>query len=325
MTTSHDLAIEAAGLTKRFGATVALDGVDLAAARGTVLGVLGPNGAGKTTAVRVLATLLQPDGGTARIAGHDVVRDAAAVRRQIGLTGQYASVDEALTGTQNLVMIGRLLDLKPRDAKARAAELLAWFDLEDAAGRPARTYSGGMRRRLDLAASLVGRPSVVFLDEPTTGLDPSKRDDMWDVVRRLTSDGSTVLLTTQYLEEADELADDIVVFDHGRVIAHGTPEELKRVAGDQTITVRPVDPTELGAVAAIVGAATGTPAEILPRGTVRAAATADEALAAIVARLDLEGIAVTELSLRLPSLDEVFAVLTRRETPRTPIYEEVAA
>jgi oleandomycin transport system ATP-binding protein len=325
MTTSHDLAIEAAGLTKRFGATVALDGVDLAAARGTVLGVLGPNGAGKTTAVRVLATLLRPDGGTARIAGHDVVRDAAAVRRQIGLTGQYASVDEALTGTQNLVMIGRLLDLKPRAAKVRAAELLAWFDLEEAANRPARTYSGGMRRRLDLAASLVGRPSVVFLDEPTTGLDPSKRDDMWDVVRQLTGDGSTVLLTTQYLEEADELADDIVVFDHGRVIAHGTPEELKRIAGDQTITVRPVDPADLEAVAAIVGAATGTGAEILPRGTVRAAATGDEALAAIVGRLDVEGIAVTELSLRLPSLDEVFAVLTRRETPRTAIYEEVAA
>ncbi|MET0686347.1 MAG: ATP-binding cassette domain-containing protein [Solirubrobacteraceae bacterium] len=325
MTTSHDLAIEAAGLTKRFGATVALDGVDLAAARGTVLGVLGPNGAGKTTAVRVLATLLRPDGGTARIAGHDVVRDAAAVRRQIGLTGQYASVDEALTGTQNLVMIGRLLDLKPRAAKARAAELLAWFDLEEAANRPARTYSGGMRRRLDLAASLVGRPSVVFLDEPTTGLDPSKRDDMWDVVRQLTADGSTVLLTTQYLEEADELADDIVVFDHGRVIAHGTPEELKRIAGDQTITVRPVDPADLEAVAAIVGAATGTGAEILPRGTVRAAATGDEALAAIVGRLDVEGIAVTELSLRLPSLDEVFAVLTRRESPRTAIYEEVAA
>ena len=234
MTTTHDLAIEAAGLTKRFGATVALDGVDLAARRGTVLGVLGPNGAGKTTAVRILATLLRPDGGTARVAGHDVLRDPAAVRRQIGLTGQYASVDETLTGRQNLVMIGRLLDLEPRDAKARAAELLAWFGLDDAADRPARTYSGGMRRRLDLAASLVGRPAVVFLDEPTTGLDPSKRDDMWDVVRGLVRDGSTVLLTTQYLEEADELADDIVVFDHGRVIAHGTPEGLKRIAGDQT-------------------------------------------------------------------------------------------
>ena len=242
MTTTHDLAIEAAGLTKRFGATVALDGVDLTAPRGTVLGVLGPNGAGKTTAVRILATLLRPDGGTARVAGHDVLRDPAAVRRPIGLTGQYASVDELLTGRQNLVMIGRLLDLKPRDAKARAAELLDWFGLDDAADRPAKTYSGGMRRRLDLAASLVGRPAVVFLDEPTTGLDPSKRDDMWDVVRGLVRDGSTVLLTTQYLEEADELADDIVVFDQGRVIAHGTPDVLKRIAGDQRITVRPADP-----------------------------------------------------------------------------------
>src|SRR5215211_7313737 len=210
MTTTRDRAIEASGLTKRFGATVALDGVDLSARRGTVLGVLGPNGAGKTTAVRILATLLRPDAGIARVAGHDVLRDPSAVRRRIGLTGQYASVDEALTGRPNLVMIGRLLDLKGRDAKARAAELLPWFGLDEAADRPTRTYSGGMRRRLDLAASLVGRPAVVFLDEPTTGLDPSKRDDMWDVVRGLVRDGSTVLLTTQYLEEADELADDIV-------------------------------------------------------------------------------------------------------------------
>jgi oleandomycin transport system ATP-binding protein len=306
-----DLAIEAAGLTKRFGETVALDGVDLGARRGTVLGVLGPNGAGKTTAVRILATLLRPDGGSARVAGLDVVRDAAAVRRQIGLTGQYASVDDTLTGRQNLVMIGRLLDLRPRAAKARAAELLAWFGLADAADRPARTYSGGMRRRLDLAASLVGRPAVVFLDEPTTGLDPTKRDDMWDVVRSLVADGSTVLLTTQYLEEADELADDIVVFDHGRVIAHGPPEELKRIAGDQTLTVRPADPADIDAVAAIVAAATGARAEVTPRGTVRAPTSGDAALAATVARLEDEGIAVTELSLHLPSLDEVFAVLTR--------------
>src|SRR6187401_1611700 len=221
-------AIEAEGLVKRFGATTALAGVDLAVRPGTVLGLLGPNGAGKTTAVRVLATLLAPDGGTARVDGHDVAGAPAKVREAIGLTGQYASVDDTLSGRQNLIMIGRLLDMRRRDARARAAELLEWFDLTDAADRPARTYSGGMRRRLDLAASLVGRPAVVFLDEPTTGLDPSKRDDMWQVVRQLTADGSTVLLTTQYLEEADELADDIVVFDHGRVIAHGTPEELKR-------------------------------------------------------------------------------------------------
>jgi len=324
MTTTHDLAIEASGLTKRFGATVALDGVDLSARRGTVLGVLGPNGAGKTTAVRILATLLRPDAGIARVAGHDVLRGPSAVRRRIGLTGQYASVDEALTGRQNLVMIGRLLDLKGRDAKARAAELLAWFGLEEAADRPVRTYSGGMRRRLDLAASLVGRPAVVFLDEPTTGLDPSKRDDMWDVVRGLVRDGSTVLLTTQYLEEADELADDIVVFDHGKVIAHGTPEVLKRIAGDQTITVRPADPADLPIVARIVEEATGTHATVTPRGTVDAPTRGDAGLAAVVAGLDAAGIGVTELSLRLPSLDEVFSALTRR-TERRPIFDEVAA
>jgi oleandomycin transport system ATP-binding protein len=324
MTSTHDLAIEASGLTKRFGATVALDGVDLSARRGTVLGVLGPNGAGKTTAVRILATLLRPDAGIARVAGHDVLRDPSAVRRRIGLTGQYASVDEALTGRQNLVMIGRLLDLKGRDAKARAAELLAWFGLEEAADRPVRTYSGGMRRRLDLAASLVGRPAVVFLDEPTTGLDPSKRDDMWDVVRGLVRDGSTVLLTTQYLEEADELADDIVVFDHGKVIAHGTPEVLKRIAGDQTITVRPADPADLPIVARIVEEATGTHATVTPRGTVDAPTRGDAGLAAVVAGLDAAGIGVTELSLRLPSLDEVFSALTRR-TERRPIFDEVAA
>src|SRR3954449_13297315 len=238
MTTTHDLAIEAAGLTKRFGATVALDGVDLTAPRGTVLGVLGPNGAGKTTAVRILATLLRPDGGSARVAGHDVLRDPAAVRRQIGLTGQYAAVDELLTGRQNLVLIGRLLDLGGRAARQRAQELLEWFDLLDAADRPAKNhsggmrrragprpgprarpakpYAGGMRRRLALAASLVGRPAVVFLDEPTTGLDPTKREDMWDVVRGIVAEGSTVLLTTQYLEEADALADEITVMDRGR-------------------------------------------------------------------------------------------------------------
>ncbi len=216
-----DVAIQAEGLRKRFGDTQALDGVDLVARRGTVLGVLGPNGAGKTTAVRILATLLKPDAGTARIGGFDVVTQPEAVRQTIGLTGQYASVDETLSGTQNLVMIGQLLDLPRREARARAKELLAWFGLTDAADRPARTYSGGMRRRLDLAASLVGRPAVVFLDEPTTGLDPAKREDMWSVVRSLVADGSTVLLTTQYLEEADALADEITVIDHGRVIAHG--------------------------------------------------------------------------------------------------------
>ena len=241
-----DYAIEARGLRKAFGDTQALDGVDLAARPGSVLGVLGPNGAGKTTAVRILATLLKADEGTAIVAGHDVAAEPARVREQIGLTGQYASVDELLTGRQNLELIGALLDLKRKDAQARArTELLEWFDLTDAADRPARTYSGGMRRRLDLAASLVGRPSIVFLDEPTTGLDPAKREDMWGVVRNLVDDGSTVLLTTQYLEEADALADEITVIDHGQVIAHDTPTGLKRIVGGQTLTVRPTDPDRL--------------------------------------------------------------------------------
>src|SRR6476659_3921858 len=244
--------IEATGLKKRFGTTQALDGVDLAARRGSVLGVLGPNGAGKTTAVRVLATLLQPDAGTARIGGYDVVKEPQKVRNTVGLTGQYASVDEDLTGTQNLVMIGQLLNLSTKDAKARAAELLDWFGLADAAQRRAKTFSGGMRRRLDLAASLVGRPRVIFLDEPTTGLDPAKREDMWDVVRRLVTDGSTVLLTTQYLDEADALADAISVIDHGKVIAHDTPDGLKRVVGGQTLAVRPAAAADLEKVAMIM-------------------------------------------------------------------------
>src|SRR3954454_508653 len=239
-------AIEASGLTKRYGTTQALAGVDLAAREGTVLGVLGPNGAGKTTAVRVLATLLQPDGGSASVAGFDVVRQPAEVRARVGLTGQYASVDEDLTGTQNLLLIGQLLGLRTREARARAGELLEWFDLAEAAGRTAKTYSGGMRRRLDLAASLVGRPSVIFLDEPTTGLDPAKRDEMWGVVRRVVAEGATVLLTTQYLEEADALADEISVIDRGRVIAHDTPDGLKRRVGGLTLRVRPADPAKVG-------------------------------------------------------------------------------
>ena len=253
---THDLVIEAEGLVKHFGETKALQGVDLAVARGTVLGVLGPNGAGKTTAVRILSTLLVPDAGHARIGGFDVVKDAERVRQSIGLTGQYASVDEDLSGRQNLVLFGTLLDLGRVGARARAAELLEWFDLTAAADRPAKTYSGGMRRRLDLAASLVGRPDVIFLDEPTTGLDPAKREDMWDVVRSLVTDGSTVLLTTQYLEEADALADEITVIDHGRVIAHDTPEGLKRVVGGQTLEVRPSDLTRMAEAATILGQVT---------------------------------------------------------------------
>jgi oleandomycin transport system ATP-binding protein len=308
-----DYTIEAEGLRKRFGETQALDGVDLAARRGSVLGVLGPNGAGKTTAVRILATLIAADTGVARVAGHDVAREPARVREAIGLTGQYASVDELLTGAQNLVMIGQLLDLSRRDAKRRAAELLEWFDLSAAADRPAKTYSGGMRRRLDLAASLVGRPSVIFLDEPTTGLDPSKREDMWGVVRSLVGDGSTVLLTTQYLDEADALADEITVIDHGRVIAHDTPVGLKGVVGGQTLTIRPADPARLEDAGAIIGEIAGARAESLTRGEVSVPVTdPDEALVAAVERISAAGIAVTELSLRLPSLDEAFFALTGR-------------
>ena len=309
-------ALEATGLVKRFGSTVALAGVDLAARQGTVLGVLGPNGAGKTTAVRILATLLRPDEGHASVGGLDVIKDAALVRREIGLTGQYGSVDETLTGTENLVLIGRLLDLSRGDAKVRARELLARFDLDEAADRLAKTYSGGMRRRLDLAASLVGRPSVLYPDEPTTGLDPAKREDVWAMIRDLADDGVTVLLTTQYLEGADALADDISVIDHGLVIAHGTPAELKCVVGGQSVTVRPADAAQVDAAAAILSAVAGRPATSPGRGIVTVPVASDEAFTHVVRRLAEAGITVTELSLHLPSLDEVFFTLTRGTTGR---------
>ena len=316
-----DLAIEAEGLSKSFGPTRALRDVDLHVERGTVLGVLGPNGAGKTTAVRILATLLRADAGHARVGGFDVVRQAEQVRRTVGLTGQYASVDEDLTGRQNLVLFGTLLDMRPSAARARAAELLEWFDLTDAADRVAKHYSGGMRRRLDLAASLVGRPEVIFLDEPTTGLDPSKREDMWQVVRDLAAEGSTVLLTTQYLEEADALADVITVIDHGSVIAHDTPEDLKRVVGGQTLAVRPSQRADGPAVAAILADVAGSSPEDRGRGVLAVPVPDDAALATVVGRLQATGIGVTELSLHLPSLDEVFFTLTGRSAAED---EEVA-
>ena len=303
-------AIEAHGLTKSYGSTRALDGIDIEVPQGTVLGVLGPNGAGKTTAVRILATLLRPDGGRATIAGHDVVHQSKEVRRTIGLTGQYASVDEDLTGTQNLVMIGQLLDLSTVQAKARAKELLDEFDLSDAAGRLTKTYSGGMRRRLDLAASLIGRPQVVYLDEPTTGLDPAKRDDVWGMIRVLTAQGTTVLLTTQYLEEADALANEITVIDHGRVIAHDTPQGLKRQVGGQTLEVRPALLADVDRVAAMLAAVGTREPEHPAPDLVSVPVLGDDALTTVVGRLAAEGIAVTELSLRLPSLDEVFYSLT---------------
>jgi len=318
-------AFRAEGLVKRFGETTALAGIDLAAPPGTVLGVLGPNGAGKTTAVRILATLLRPDAGRAWVGGHDVVRDAAKVRRLIGLTGQYASVDEDLTGAQNLQLIGRLLDLTGRQARVRAIELLAQFGLSDAGGRPARTYSGGMRRRLDLAASLVGRPNVIYLDEPTTGLDPVKREDVWSMIRALIADGVTVLLTTQYLEEADALADEICVIDHGKVIAQGTSAQLKHVVGGQTIVVRPAEADRLGDASAILHEMTGRVVESPSRGVLTVPVDGDAVFTAVVRRLDDAGIRVVELSLRLPSLDEVFFTLTGNATePATPLLEVAA-
>jgi oleandomycin transport system ATP-binding protein len=304
------LAIEAHGLTKRYGSTQALAGIDLEVQQGRVLGVLGPNGAGKTTAVRILATLLTPDAGTARVAGFDVVTQASDVRRSIGLTGQYASVDEDLTGVENLVMIGRLLDLSRAAAKARAAELLEEFDLTDAAKRLAKTYSGGMRRRLDLAASLIGRPSVVYLDEPTTGLDPGKRDDVWDMVRALVAKGTTVLLTTQYLEEADALANEITVIDHGSVIAHDTPQALKRQLGGQTLEVRPLASSDVPRVRELLArVGTREPEQPAP-DLLSVPVSGDDALTRVVGELAAAGIGVSELSLRLPSLDEVFYSLT---------------
>jgi oleandomycin transport system ATP-binding protein len=298
---------------KRFGETLALDGVDLTARTGTVLGLLGPNGAGKTTAVRVLATLIRPNEGTAQVGGHDVVSDAHRVRQQIGLTGQYAGVDEMLTGTENLVLIGRLLGMPRREAKSRAAELLERFDLWDARERAAKTYSGGMRRRLDLAASLVGRPQILFLDEPTTGLDPRSRGGLWDIVRGLVDDGVTVLLTTQYLEEADQLADDIVVIDHGRVIAKGTPDELKTQAGGQVLEVRPVTEADHVTVSRVISELVGSIPQVVD-GLVRAPITDPAVMPSVVRRLDDAGVMVAELSLRKSSLDEVFFALTGHRT-----------
>ncbi|WP_166845204.1 ATP-binding cassette domain-containing protein [Isoptericola sp. BMS4] len=315
-------AFEAEGLVKRYGGTTALDGVDLQARPGTVLGVLGPNGAGKTTAIRILATLLRPDAGRAVVDGVDVLRDPVAARRIVGLTGQYATVDEDLTGTENLVLFGRLLDLTGPDARDRAARLLDRFGLADAAGRRASTYSGGMRRRLDLAASLVGAPRVLFLDEPTTGLDPGKREELWRTIRSLADDGTTVLLTTQYLEEADALADEITVIDQGRVIAHDSPAGLKQHVGGQTVVVRPRDPARTADAADVVRRVTGHPVDRSRGGVVTAPVDDGRAFAGIVRELERAGMDVTELALRLPSLDEAFFTLTGHDAGRTTTTQE---
>jgi len=306
-------AILVEGLTKSFGEVRALRGIDLSVPRGTVLGVLGPNGAGKTTAVRILTTLLLPDGGRAMVEGHDVVREAAAVRRSIGLAGQSAAIQEELTGRENLEIIGRLYHLgKPR-ARSRAAELLEQFGLADAADRAAKTYSGGMQRRLDLAASLVGQPKVLFLDEPTTGLDPRARLGMWDVIRSLAAGGTTLLLTTQYLDEADELADEIVVIDHGLVIAAGTAEELKNRIGGDVIEFTVPDRSRIAeAVKAIGPIGEGEPHADLETGVVSVGVggRGSDALVDAVRSLDAAGAVTRGLALRRPSLDDVFLALT---------------
>ena len=317
--------IEAEGLTKRFGVTQALAGVDLVADGGQVLALLGPNGAGKTTIVRILATLLKADAGRARVSGYDVVSEAVQVRQLIGLTGQYASVDDELTGTENMIMIGRLLGFSRMKARRQAADLLEQFGLTEARGRAAKTYSGGMRRRLDLAASLLAEPEVLFLDEPSTGLDPRARNQVWETVRDVVAGGATVLLTTQYLEEADVLADRIVVMDRGVIAESGTPAELKARIGGQSLEVRAVDQALTAQVTAAVAEITGTVPEVHhDTGMVTAPATDPGMLAAVVRRLDDEGIAAAELGLRLPSLDEVFLTLTGHAAEADDAKEQAA-
>ena len=305
-----DLAISARGIAKSFGDVKALCGVDLDVASGTVLGLLGPNGAGKTTFVRVLTTLLKPDAGTARVAGLDVEHDAARLRERIGLAGQYAAIDENLTGLENLTMVGRLYGMPRRAAKARGAELLERFDLTDAANRPAKTYSGGMRRRLDLAAALVAKPPVLFLDEPTTGLDPRSRLSLWEVIEGLVQEGTTVLLTTQYLDEADRLADTIAVIDRGRLIAQGTSDQLKDRVGGERLEVRLDDGADVAAAVPALASLSDDPAVVEGQLVKLNVRQRRGIIVEAVRRLSDVGIGVDDLALRRPTLDDVFLTLT---------------
>ncbi len=305
--------IEAVDVTKKFDDVTALDGVSIHVPRGSVLGLLGHNGAGKTTLVNVLTTMLPPTSGTATVAGHDVVRDAHEVRGRIGLTGQFASVDEQLSGTDNLILIARLLGAGRKQARERADELMALFDLTDAAKRLAKTYSGGMRRRLDLAASLVGRPDVIFLDEPTTGLDPASRIGMWEIVEELVGDGTTVLLTTQYLEEADRLADAITVLSAGRVVASGTAAELKAQVGKRAVHVTLTSPLDAPAALGSLERAGLQPVFDEPRAELRTPVDTSADLAVVVRALDEVHVEVSELALTEPSLDDVYLALAKNK------------
>jgi ABC-2 type transport system ATP-binding protein len=332
MNAQATLAIEASGLQKSFGKTRAVCGVDLAVRRGRVYGMLGPNGAGKTTTIRILATLLRPDAGEARVLGHDIVRDADAVRSAISLTGQLASVDEDLTGEENLILIGRLLGFRHRQAKRRAIELLEAFELAEAAGRLVKNYSGGMRRRLDIAASIIVTPELMFLDEPTSGLDPRSRNQVWDIIRALAAGGTTILLCTQYLDEADQLADGIAVIDHGRVIAEGTPGQLKASVGSGALHVRLLDPDQRPDAERILARALGADVHLEPDPAALAAPCGDADRAAeAVGELSRSGIGVANFSLGQPTLDEVFLALTGHPAEHdgsaedaTAIEEEVA-
>jgi ABC-2 type transport system ATP-binding protein len=308
-------AIETRGLAKRFGDTRALDGVDLRIRQGSVFGLLGPNGAGKTTTIRILATLLQPDAGTAIVLGHDVVRDARKVREKVSLTGQYASVDEDLNGHENLVLMGRLLGLSWREARTRSTELLEAFGLADAAGKQVQTYSGGMRRRIDIAASLVAIPEILFLDEPTTGLDPRSRNQVWELVRRIAGQGTTVLLTTQYLDEADRLAERLAVIDHGRVIAEGTSRDLKASVGSSALHLRLASADQHARAKELVSRVLGD--GVLPGSdpmSVTARLANPAQAAAVLTALSQDSVDVAEFSVGNPSLDEVFFALTGHAT-----------